>query len=172
VKRASAKVRSKAAKIRLVLFDVDGVLTDGGITIDDRGIESKRFDVRDGQGIVLLIRAGITVGFLTSRRSRVVARRARELGVELVYQGVQDKGETYQQIKKKTGFTDGETAYVGDDLADLGVLRLAGFSVMVRDGWPGLASAVDYVTRTGGGHGAVREVSELILQSQGRLKAY
>ena len=170
MKRASAKVRSKAARVRLLLLDVDGVLTDGRIIVDDRGVESKQFDVRDGQGIVLLIQAGVAVGFLTSRRSRIVTRRAKELGVQLVHQGVRDKAETYEEIKKKTGLTDEEIAYVGDDLADIRVLREVGFSVTVADGWPGLVPLVDYVTTASGGRGAVREVSELLLTARKRWK--
>ena len=168
--KTTAKLRSKAAKIRLLLLDVDGVLTDGRIIIDDRGIESKEFDVRDGQGIVLLIRAGIAVGFLTSRRSRIVARRARELGVKLVFQGVRDKAKTYEEIKKKTRFADEEIAYLGDDLADVRILRRVGLSVAVSDAWRGLSSRVDHVTSAAGGRGAVRELSELILNATGTWK--
>jgi 3-deoxy-D-manno-octulosonate 8-phosphate phosphatase (KDO 8-P phosphatase) len=168
--KTTAKLRSKAAKIRLLLLDVDGVLTDGRIIIDDRGIESKEFDVRDGQGIVLLIRAGIAVGFLTSRRSRIVARRARELGVKLVFQGVRDKAKTYEEIKKKTRFADEEIAYLGDDLADVRILRRVGVSVAVSDAWHGLSSRVDHVTSAAGGRGAVRELSEIILNATGTWK--
>src|SRR5215204_6522259 len=124
--RVPAAVRRKAKKIRLLLLDVDGVLTDGSIVIDDRGVESKRFDVRDGQGIKLLQRAGIEVGFITGRRSNIVRHRARELGVKLVYQGVRDKADIYQRIKSKTGLIDDQIAYIGDDVPDLPILRQAG----------------------------------------------
>jgi 3-deoxy-D-manno-octulosonate 8-phosphate phosphatase (KDO 8-P phosphatase) len=167
VKRVPAAVQKKAAKIRLILLDVDGVLTDGGIIIDDRGVESKRFDVRDGQGITLLIQSGIKVGFLTGRYSNIVRRRAKELGVTFVYQGVQNKVEIYERIRRKIGLKNEQIAYVGDDIMDLHVLRKAGLAIAVRDSWPGLRIEVDYVTETKGGMGAVREVSELVLKAQG-----
>ncbi|MGH7826802.1 MAG: KdsC family phosphatase [Candidatus Binatia bacterium] len=168
MKRIPAAVRKKAKKIRLVLLDVDGVLTDGAIIIDDQGVESKRFHVRDGQGITLLRHCGIEVGFITGRSSNVVHLRAKELGVRLVYQGIQNKGQAYQEIKKKTGLKDEQIAYVGDDLVDLPILRQSGLAVAVKDCWPGLRGKVDYVTRQAGGRGAVREVSELLLEAQGQ----
>lgn len=166
MKRLPARVKKKAAKIRLMLLDVDGVLTDGGIIIDSRGGETKRFDVRDGQGIALLIRAGITVGFVSGRSSNLVRHRAKELGVRIVYQGVQDKADAYKEIKKKTGFRDEQIAYLGDDIADLPIMRRVGLAMTVRDSWPGLKPRVDYVTQARGGRGAVREVSELLLKAQ------
>jgi 3-deoxy-D-manno-octulosonate 8-phosphate phosphatase (KDO 8-P phosphatase) len=166
VKRVPLAVLKKAARIKLLLLDVDGVLTDGRIIIDDRGVETKQFHVRDGQGISLLIRAGIDVGFITGRVSKVVQHRARELGVRLVYQGVADKRTAYIEIKRKTKRSDGEIAYVGDDFIDLLVLREAGLAISVSDGWPGLFSVVDYVTEQKGGRGAVREIAELILNAQ------
>ena len=161
-------VQKKAAKIKLILFDVDGVLTDGGIIIDNRGVEAKRFDVRDGQGITSLIHFGIKIGFITGRYSNIVRRRAKELGVTMVYQNVKDKVQIYDRIKRKTGLKDEQIAYMGDDILDLPVLRKAGFAITVRDGWPGLKSRVDYMTKSAGGRGAVREVSELVLKVQGK----
>ena len=160
-------VRRKAAKIKLLLLDVDGVLTDGRIIVDDRGVESKQFHVRDGQGIALLKRAGIEIGFMTGRSSAVVRHRAKDLGVELVYQGVADKLACYAKIKRERGLKDEQIAYVGDDLVDLPVLLRAGLAFSVADGWSGLSSAVDYVTAVAGGQGAVREVAELLLKAQG-----
>ena len=167
MKRIPVAVQRKAAKIGLILLDVDGVLTDGGIIIDDRGVESKRFHVRDGQGITLLIQSGIKVGLLTGRYSNIVRRRAKELGVAIVHQGVQNKIEIYERIRRKIGLKDEQIAYVGDDILDLPVLRRAGLAIAVRDGWPGLRAEVDYVTETKGGMGAVREVSELLLKARG-----
>jgi 3-deoxy-D-manno-octulosonate 8-phosphate phosphatase (KDO 8-P phosphatase) len=167
VKRIPAALRTKAEKIRLVLFDVDGVLTDGAISIDDRGVETKRFHVRDGQGIALLKRFGIEVGFITARSSNVVRLRARELGIRLVYQGAQDKRQVYDAIKRKTRLKDEQIAYVGDDVGDLAILEQSGLAVAVNDCWPVLKATVDYVTEAGGGNGAVREVSDLILKIQG-----
>ncbi len=166
MKHVPPGVRKKAAKIKLILFDVDGVLTDGGITIDGRGVETKRFDVRDGQGIVWLIQSGIKVGFVTGRHSSIVRRRAKELGVKFVYQGVKNKVQIYDRIKRQTGLADEQIAYVGDDIADLPLLRKVGLAIAVRDCWQGLKSRVDYITKREGGKGAVREISELVLQVQ------
>jgi 3-deoxy-D-manno-octulosonate 8-phosphate phosphatase (KDO 8-P phosphatase) len=168
VKKVPPVVRKKAAKIRLLLLDVDGVLTDGRIIIDDRGVETKFFSVRDGQGITLLMRSGIEVGFLTGRSSKVVRHRARDLGVRLVFQGVQSKLQTYQKIKQKAGLDDDQIAYVGDDFIDLPVLRQVGLAISVRDGWSGLRRTVDYVTVAEGGRGAVREIAELLLKAQAK----
>lgn len=170
MKPISPGVQKKAAKIRLLLLDVDGVLTDGGIIIDSRGVEAKRFDVRDGQGIALLIHYGIKVAFVTGRSSSIVRHRAKELGVTFVYQGVKNKLEIYDRIRRKTGLKDEQIAYVGDDVMDLPVIRKVGLAITVRDSWPGLKSRVDYVARCGGGRGAVREVSELVLKAQGLWK--
>ncbi len=166
MKPVSARLQKKAEKIRLLLLDVDGVLTDGGIVFDNHGGEIKRFCVRDGQGIVLLIRSGIAVGFITSRRSDIVRRRAVELGVKLVHQGVQDKLHAYRQIKRRRRLTDEEIAYMGDDLADIPVLRRVGLAIAVQDSVAELKTAVDYVTKANGGRGAVREVSELLLKAR------
>jgi len=166
VKTLSASVRKKAAKIRLLLLDVDGVLTDGRIIIDDRGVETKHFHVRDGQGISLLKRCGIEVGFITGRSSQVVRHRARDLRVSLVFQGVQDKLLAYQLIKKKTCLTDDQIGYVGDDIIDLPVLRCVGLAVVVGDGAAELQPYADYITLARGGMGAVREVAELLLIAQ------
>jgi 3-deoxy-D-manno-octulosonate 8-phosphate phosphatase (KDO 8-P phosphatase) len=168
VKRVSAAVRSKAARIKLLLLDVDGVLTDGRIIVDDRGVETKQFHVRDGQGISLLLRSGIEVGFITGRSSKVVRHRAKELGVRLVYQGVDDKLGAYREIKGKSRLSDDQIAYVGDDIVDLPVLKRAGLAISVADGWPGLIASVDLVTQAEGGRGAVREIAEMLLQAQDR----
>lgn len=166
MKRIPARVLHKAAKIRLLLLDVDGVLTDGRIIIDNRGVETKQFDVRDGQGIALLKRAGIEVGLITSRSSKAVIYRARELGLRMVYQGVASKSDAYGKIRRKAGLDDAQIGYVGDDIIDLPILHRVGFAATVRDGWPGLLSVVDYVTEHSGGKGAVREVAEILLKSQ------
>lgn len=176
MKRISSLVVRKSQKIKLLLLDVDGVLTDGSIVLDHRGKEMKRFDVRDGQGIRLLMSAGVMVGFVTARLSKAVTHRAKELGVRLVYQNVRQKLQAYQRIKKKTGLADPQIAYLGDDIGDLSILRRAGLAVTVKDGWPGLKPVVDYVTDAKGGRGAVREAAELLLRAQRRwqdiLKEY
>ena len=146
------------------------MLTDGGIYIDGRGDEVKRFDVRDGHGIRLLQRGGIRVGIISGRSARSARRRARELGIDLFYQGVGDKLAVYEKIKRATRLADDEIAYMGDDMVDLPLLRRVGFAVAVANGWAPLAAYTDYITRAGGGHGAVREVVELLLKSQGKWK--
>ena len=171
MKSIPAALRKKAQKIKLLLLDVDGVLTDGGIFIDNRGVESKRFDVRDGQGITLLRRCGIEVGIITGRSSNVVRHRARELGVRIVYQGVRNKAAIYNRIKRKTRLEDQQIAYLGDDISDLPILRKVGLAVAVGDSWSEAKRAADYVTQAEGGRGAVREVAELLLTAQEIWKA-
>lgn len=168
MQRIPAKIRQKAKKIKLLLLDVDGVLTDGGIVMNDRGEEIKRFDVRDGHGIRLLLRAGIQIGLITGRTSKVVSRRARDLGIRIVYQRAYDKLDIYQKIKRKSELKDPEIAYVGDDIVDLPILRKVGLAMTVRDCWAGLKREVDYVAAAKGGRGAVREIIELILKAQGK----
>jgi 3-deoxy-D-manno-octulosonate 8-phosphate phosphatase (KDO 8-P phosphatase) len=168
VKRLSHRIRKKAGGIKLLLLDVDGVLTDGGIVIDSAGKETKRFNVQDGHGVRLLQEAGIQVGFITGRSSRVVAYRARELGVALLFQNAADKVATYERVKAKVELMDHQIAYAGDDLQDLPLLLRVGFSVTVKNGWEGLKRRVDYVTVNKGGEGAVREVAEVLLESQGK----
>jgi 3-deoxy-D-manno-octulosonate 8-phosphate phosphatase (KDO 8-P phosphatase) len=168
VKRIPAKIRRKAQRIKLLLLDVDGVLSDGRIVVDNEGEEMKYFDARDGHGIRLLARAGIEVGLLTGRSSRVVSHRARDLGIRMVYQKVFNKVDAYQKIKRRKRLTDLEVAYVGDDIVDLPVLRRVGLSIAVRDAWEGLKNKVDYVTEQKGGRGAVREVVEMLLHAQGK----
>ena len=168
MKRISGEIRKKAKRIKLLLLDVDGVLTDGGIVMDNRGEEIKRFDVRDGHGIRMLMRARVQVGFITGRSSRVVTHRAKDLGIRIVYQKVYNKIEVYQKIKRRTGLQDQEIAYVGDDIVDLPILRKVGLAMTVRDCWTGLKPLVDYVTIREGGRGAVREIVELLLRAQGK----
>ena len=171
MKRIPAGLRRKAKPIALLLLDVDGVLTDGRIIIDDRGVETKNFHVRDGQGIALLVRGGIEVGFITARSSRSLSYRAKELGVTLVRQGVRDKLRAYNEIKSSRKLDDRQIAYMGDDIIDLPTLRQAGLALSVADGWAPLGAAVDFVTSNAGGQGAVREVAELLLKAQGKWAA-
>ena len=168
MKRISTAVRKKARAIKLLLLDVDGVLTDGRIILDDRGVETKHFNVRDGQGIVLLMRAGIEVGLITARSSKAVRYRAKELGLRIVHQGIQNKLSTYGAIRRQSGLAETEIAYIGDDVGDLEILHRVGFAVTVNDGWEELFPAVDYVTEKPAGRGAVREVAELLLKAQNK----
>ena len=168
MKRIPVGLRNKAKNISLLLLDVDGVLTDGRIIVDDRGIETKHFHVRDGQGIALLLSSGIEVGLITARSSRSVQHRAKELGIHLVRQRVREKIVAYNKIKHSYGLQDNQVAYMGDDIIDLPTLRQAGLALSVADGWYGLRSEVDYVTKAAGGQGAVREVAEMLLTAQGK----
>lgn len=168
MKRISTAVRNKARAIKLLLLDVDGVLTDGRIILDDRGVETKHFDVRDGQGIVLLMRASIEVGLITARNSKAVRYRAKELGLRIMRQGVQNKATTYGEIRRQSGLAETQIAYIGDDIADAEILRRVGLAVTVKDGWEELFRSVDYVTERPGGRGAVREVAELLLKAQNK----
>lgn len=166
MKRVAAAVHAKAKQVRLLLLDVDGVLTDGGIVIDERGVETKRFDVRDGQGIALLLAAGIDIGFITARKSRIVRLRARELGVAHVYQGVRNKLDIYRTLKRKLGLRDEQIAYAGDDLGDLAILSCAGLAFTVPAAGPPMNRVAHHVTKAAGGQGAVREIAEILLMAQ------
>jgi 3-deoxy-D-manno-octulosonate 8-phosphate phosphatase (KDO 8-P phosphatase) len=154
-------------QIRLLLLDVDGVLTDGRITYDNHGVESKSFHVRDGHGLKLLQRAGIKVGIITGRSSHVVSHRAAELGIDIVYQGAKNKLEPYEQILQDLNLTDAQVAYAGDDLVDLPILRRVGCSFTVADGVADIKPYVDYITTLPGGQGAVREICDMLLRQSG-----
>jgi len=157
----------KMRRVRLLILDVDGVLTDGSIIYSDRGGEIKRFDVRDGHGIKLLMRGGIDVAIVTARESRVVATRARDLGIEMLFQGRKDKLACFNDILESTGLSAGETAFMGDDLVDIPVLRRVGFSASVPGAVAEVRERVDFVTKAPGGRGAVREICEMILKARG-----
>lgn len=159
------------SKIRLLLLDVDGVMTDGRIVYDNNGVETKAFDVKDGHGLKLIQRAGIQVGIITGRQSDIVTRRAAELGIDLVYQGAKDKTEPLREILAALALDPSEVAYVGDDLVDLPVMRLVGFSATVADAVDELKPLVDLVTSRAGGRGAVREICDFLLKESGRWDA-
>lgn len=153
--------------IRLLLLDVDGVMTDGGIIYDGNGLETKIFNVRDGHGIKMLQRYGIQVGIITGRTSHVVDIRAKELGIELVYQGSLKKLDSYEEIKQKKELCDSQIAYIGDDVIDVPVMRRVAFAAAPQDGLAEAINVAHYVTSSGGGRGAVREVCDLILKGRG-----
>lgn len=163
-------VLKKARQIGLLLLDVDGVLTDGRLLYDSAGRESKQFHVHDGLGIRCLLRAGIEVGLVSGRRSRAVEVRAKELGLPLVLQGIQDKGPVVENLLKTKGIPAARVAFMGDDLADLAVLRRVGLALGVANGHPLVRRQADYVTRLPGGSGAVREVAEMLLRAQGHWR--
>ena len=153
-------------KIKLLILDVDGVLTDGSLLFDAAGQEIKQFDVKDGHGIILLQRAGIPVALLTGRCSTIVERRAAELKILHVMQGVADKSAAYETLKGHIGLEDEDIAYVGDDVVDLPVLRQVGCAIAVHDAVTEVKAVAQYITSHPGGKGAVREVAELILKTQ------
>ena len=155
-------------KVRLLILDVDGVLTDGRIVMDERGVESKFFDVRDGHGLKLLMRADIQVVFLSGRHSEATRHQASELGISKVYQDIHNKMDVYQQILEEEGLGDDDVGYVGDDVVDLPVLKRAGFAAVVADSVDDIKPFADYISEKPGGRGAVREVVEFILKSQGK----
>jgi 3-deoxy-D-manno-octulosonate 8-phosphate phosphatase (KDO 8-P phosphatase) len=145
---------------------VDGVMTDGGIYYSNSGDEFKKFNIQDGYGIRKLHQAGIKVGIITGRMSKIVEKRAQDLEITEVYQNLDNKLEAYESIKKKFKFIDANIAYIGDDEFDLAVLKCAGFSAAPADAVPVVKKHVQYVCTCSGGHGAVREVIELILKNQ------
>ena len=155
-------------RIRMILTDVDGVLTDGGIIFGDGEADYKRFDVQDGAGSVFARRSGLLVGIIAGRSSESVSRRAEELKVDELWQGELDKRIPYEKIKEKRGLDDAEIAYLGDDFLDIPILKRVGFAVAVANGRPEVKAIADYVTEARGGHGAFREVAELILKAQGK----
>jgi 3-deoxy-D-manno-octulosonate 8-phosphate phosphatase (KDO 8-P phosphatase) len=162
------KLIEKMKTIRLLVLDVDGVMTDGKIIMNDMGREIKNFDVKDGHGIKILMRCGIDVILLTGRRSAVVEHRAKDIGIEEVYQGIFNKLEKFEEILQNKSFNYENIAFVGDDIVDIPLLKRVGFSVAVADATEDVKKCVDYITKKAGGDGAVREVCELILQAQGK----
>ena len=162
-----AKLQEKLKKIKLFLCDVDGVLTDATI-LKGEGIELKQFHVRDGLGLRLLIEIGIRVGWISNRYSSATTVRAEELGIEFVVQKSGDKIKFAENILEQTGFDWSEVCYTGDDIVDIGMLRKAALAVAVQDAHPLVKNLSHYVTTHNGGQGAIREITELILQAQGK----
>jgi 3-deoxy-D-manno-octulosonate 8-phosphate phosphatase (KDO 8-P phosphatase) len=163
-----AEVQARASRVRLLLLDVDGVLTDGTVSIDSEGGESKRFFIRDGAAIVWAGRQGLEVGFLSGRPSEATSRRAAELGVQIVSQGGPDKRRSYRQIMAERSYADDEVGYMADDLLDLPVLGRVGLSAAPADAVDEVREQVHWTSRFDGGRGAVRELIELILRAHGK----
>ena len=160
-----------AAGIRLAAFDVDGVLTNGQLLLGPAGEEYKVFNVRDGQGLVMLRESGMALAIITGRRSAVVAARMAELGIEYVYQGQRDKLAALAELEARLAIGPAQICYVGDDLPDVPVLKRVGLPVTVADGHPCCVDVARYRTRAPGGAGAVREVCELLMTAAGTLAA-
>jgi 3-deoxy-D-manno-octulosonate 8-phosphate phosphatase (KDO 8-P phosphatase) len=171
MKTTIQSLKAKAKKIKLLLLDVDGVLTDGRIILDNQGNELKAFHVRDGHGIKLAQRAGIVIGIITGRKAEVVNIRARELAIEEVHQGALDKILVYESVLGRYGLRDDEVAFIGDDIVDAGILRRVGLSVAVADCDPAVKPHADMVTKAAGGRGAVREVINFLLASRNKAPA-
>jgi 3-deoxy-D-manno-octulosonate 8-phosphate phosphatase (KDO 8-P phosphatase) len=165
--RNLSTLAAKAAAIKLILLDVDGVLTDGAVVMYGDGSEAKRFHIRDGIALVWAQRVGLKVGILSARHSASTTQRAAQLGISLVHQGVASKAAAYDQILSDTAVRDADVAYMGDDIVDLAVLRRVGLSAAPSDAVAEVRSGVDFVSMYNGGEGAVRELVEFILRTQG-----
>ena len=161
------EVERRAAGVRLLLLDCDGVLTDGRITPVEGGEELKSFHTRDGHGLVMLHRAGLRSGIISGRRSKLVEMRAADLGISFVRQGALDKIEVFESLLSEAGVEPSHAAYVGDDVVDIPLMRRSGLAVAVADAGLDTRACAHYVTRLPGGFGAVREVCELILKARG-----
>lgn len=162
------EIKDKAAKIKLLILDVDGVMTDGSIILDNEGNEFKRFHVRDGHGIKMLGKAGIRVGIITGRKSKVVEIRAKELGIEEVHQKIFKKSRVFEELLEKYNLKDENVAFMGDDVVDQELLKRAGLSSVPSDAEDQAKEWADLVMSRPGGRGAVREFTDLILKSSGQ----
>lgn len=169
--RISAAVKKRAAKIQVLLMDVDGTMTDGGVTLlsqsDNSALEIKTFDAHDGQGLTLAHTAGLRTGCITGRESAALLRRANEMKMEFIYMKQPLKMPAYEEILRKAGVDDAAVAYIGDDLPDIPLLRRAGLAVAVGDAVPEVKDVAHYTTKALAGRGAVREAIEVILKSKG-----
>jgi 3-deoxy-D-manno-octulosonate 8-phosphate phosphatase (KDO 8-P phosphatase) len=170
-KKISPALKKRAAQIKLILMDVDGTMTDGGVTLlsqlDGSALEIKTFDAHDGQGLTLAQTAGLKTGCITGRESAALARRAREMRMDYVYVKIAVKIPAWEEILRKAELPDSAVAFIGDDLPDIPLLRRAGLAVAVGDAVPEVKRISHYTTQAVAGHGAVREAIELILKSKG-----
>jgi 3-deoxy-D-manno-octulosonate 8-phosphate phosphatase (KDO 8-P phosphatase) len=158
---------AKAAKIKMLILDVDGVMTDNRITLNEQGEEIKTFNAKDGQGLKLLMNSGVDVVIISGRTSKAVEKRAADLGVKALYQGIRDKGPLCVELIQKKALTKEEVCCIGDDLPDIPMFKKAGLAVAVADAAPEVRDSAHWVTQSDGGKGAVREVCEFILKAQG-----
>ncbi|MBI4196052.1 MAG: phenylphosphate carboxylase subunit delta [Betaproteobacteria bacterium] len=164
-------IYDRARRVRLAVFDVDGVLTDGALYYTDAGTELKAFNVRDGHGMKMLRASRVQLAIITSRTSRAVALRVQDLGIELLHQGAGDKHAAFRDLLARCRLDAASASYMGDDVVDLPVLRRCGLAVSVPDAPAAVRRDAHYVTRARGGHGAVRELCELIMHAQGTFEA-
>jgi 3-deoxy-D-manno-octulosonate 8-phosphate phosphatase (KDO 8-P phosphatase) len=163
-------LNEKAARIRLLIFDVDGVLTDGSLFVGDDGQEYKAFNSRDGHGIKMLQKYGVEIAIITGRTSQVVEHRMANLGITHIYQGKLEKLPAYEELRKKLGISPEETAYVGDDVVDLPVMRRVGLAIAVQDAHPLVRQHSHWQTPSAGGRGAARDVCEMLMEAKGVLQ--
>jgi 3-deoxy-D-manno-octulosonate 8-phosphate phosphatase (KDO 8-P phosphatase) len=163
-------IQARAKRVKLVIFDVDGVLTDGALFLGDDGQEYKAFNSKDGHGMVMLQQHGVKIGIITGRTSEVVRKRMASLGIEHVYQGKREKLPAYQELRDTLKLQDEEIAYVGDDVVDLPVMSRVGLAIAVQDAHSFTQKHAHWITPSGGGRGAAREVCELIMDAQGNLQ--
>ena len=164
-------ILERAAQIRFVIFDVDGVLTDGSLFLGDNGEEYKAFNSKDGHGMRMLQDSGVGIGIITGRTSNVVSVRMASLGISHVYQGKREKLPAYEELRQKLGLDDQEIAYVGDDVVDLPIMCRVGLAIAVQDAHPLVRQYSHWQTAVPGGRGAAREVCELLMEAQGNLQA-
>ena len=160
----------KAKKIELVIFDIDGVMTDGGLFFDNQGGEYKAFNSLDGHGLRMLQECGVRVAVITGRKSELVEHRMRDLGVSLLYQGYRDKKPAFKALLKEVGLRKDQITYVGDDVVDLPVMSRVGLAIAVNDAHPLVKQHAHWTTPSGGGRGAARDVCEMLMQAQGTLE--
>ena len=164
------RVINLAKQIKLVIFDIDGVLTNGTLFIGDGGEEYKAFNSKDGHGLRMLIECGLQAAVITGRKSNVVRHRMNDLGIDIVFQGYRDKRPAFQALLEQTGLQPEQIAYMGDDVVDLPVMTQVGMAIAVQDAHPFVLQHADYVTEKPGGFGAAREAVETILSAQGLLQ--
>lgn len=165
-------VHTLAAQVRLVICDIDGVFSDGRIYLGNAGEELKAFHTRDGFGVKALLNADIAVAVITGRNSKIVENRMTALGVAHIYQGCDDKSIAFNELKQKYQISDQQIAYIGDDMPDLPLIKQVGLGVAVQDAHPLVSQSANYITFKSGGHGAVRELSDLILINQNKFEQY
>ncbi|AMO93408.1 phosphatase, YrbI family [Collimonas fungivorans] len=166
-----ADLTARAARVRLMIFDVDGILTDGGLLYGADGEQLKRFNALDGHGIKQLQQSGVATAIISARQSAIVSRRASDLGIAHVQQGVHDKHAAFVKLLEQLQLAPDACGFIGDDVIDLPILSQVGFAVSVPNGHADVRSRVHYVTQAGGGHGAAREICDLIMQAQNTYAA-
>ncbi|MCP3868952.1 MAG: 3-deoxy-manno-octulosonate-8-phosphatase KdsC [Gammaproteobacteria bacterium] len=165
------EILKRAAGIKLLIFDVDGVLTDGSLYLGNDGEEFKAFNSKDGLGMKMVQATGVAIGIITARNSQLVSRRMKSLGIEHIYQGKSNKLSAFEDLKDKIGLPNEQIAYVGDDVVDLPIMGQVGLAVGVSDGHKFVNRHAHWITTSSGGRGAAREVCELLMEAQGTLKS-